>query len=82
MTFQPKTLICCDCKNNFIFSAEQQELFQSRGFGNQPQRCLTCRQMYEIKHNENNAASQNKSGFTSDIFGKLLRLRQRYVNPL
>ncbi len=44
MSFEDKTLQCVDCGNSFTFSADEQELFQSRGFTNEPKRCLQCRQ--------------------------------------
>jgi CxxC-x17-CxxC domain-containing protein len=44
MSFQDKTLTCSDCNNSFTFSAEEQEQFQTRGYTNEPKRCLECRQ--------------------------------------
>ena len=44
MAYNDKTLECSDCGDSFIFSAEEQELFQSRGFTNEPKRCHVCRQ--------------------------------------
>ena len=44
MAFEDRTIQCADCGAEFIFSASEQELFQSRGFTNDPRRCLTCRQ--------------------------------------
>ena len=44
MSFQDKTIQCSDCGSTFTFSAEEQELFQSRGYTNEPKRCPTCRQ--------------------------------------
>ncbi len=44
MGFEDKTIQCSDCGNEFTFSAEEQELFQSRGYTNEPKRCLPCRQ--------------------------------------
>jgi len=44
MVFQDKSLQCSDCGTTFTFSAEEQELFQSRGHTNDPKRCPTCRQ--------------------------------------
>jgi CxxC-x17-CxxC domain-containing protein len=38
-----KTLVCVDCGNEFIFTAGEQEFFNSRGFINDPKRCQTCR---------------------------------------
>ena len=44
MSFQDKSLQCSDCGAAFTFSADEQELFASRGYTNEPKRCLTCRQ--------------------------------------
>ena len=44
MSFEDKTLTCSDCGKDFTFSADEQELFQSRGYTNEPKRCLECRQ--------------------------------------
>jgi len=44
MSFQDKSIQCSDCGATFIFSAEEQELFQSRGYTNEPKRCPPCRQ--------------------------------------
>jgi CxxC-x17-CxxC domain-containing protein len=44
MSFEEKSLQCSDCGATFTFSAEEQELFQSRGYTNEPKRCPSCRQ--------------------------------------
>jgi len=44
MGFQDKQIQCSDCGATFTFSAEEQELFQSRGYTNEPKRCPSCRQ--------------------------------------
>jgi CxxC-x17-CxxC domain-containing protein len=44
MAFKDKTLQCSDCGATFTFSAEEQELFQSRGYTNEPKRCPSCRE--------------------------------------
>jgi CxxC-x17-CxxC domain-containing protein len=44
MALQDKTLTCADCGTTFTFSASEQELFQTRGYQNEPKRCPTCRQ--------------------------------------
>ena len=44
MSFEDKSLQCSDCGTTFTFSAEEQELFQSRGYTNEPKRCEPCRQ--------------------------------------
>lgn len=44
MAFKDKSLQCSDCGTTFTFSAEEQELFASRGYTNEPKRCPSCRQ--------------------------------------
>ena len=44
MSFEDKTLQCTDCGTTFVFSAEEQEFFQSKGYTNDPKRCPSCRQ--------------------------------------
>ncbi len=44
MAFKDKTLKCSDCGNEFTFSAEDQEFFQSKGYTNEPKRCPPCRE--------------------------------------
>jgi CxxC-x17-CxxC domain-containing protein len=43
MSFVDKTLVCRDCGQKFIFTAGEQEFYQSRGLLNEPGRCLDCR---------------------------------------
>ena len=44
MSFEDKSLQCSDCGATFTFSVEEQELFQSKGYLNEPKRCPSCRQ--------------------------------------
>jgi CxxC-x17-CxxC domain-containing protein len=44
LSFEDKTLTCADCGSDFTFTAEEQEFFQSKGYTNEPKRCLSCRQ--------------------------------------
>ncbi len=44
MGFEDKSIQCVDCGTDFIFSAAEQELFSSKGYMNDPKRCLPCRQ--------------------------------------
>jgi CxxC-x17-CxxC domain-containing protein len=44
MSFQDKTIQCADCGTSFTFGVQEQELFASRGYTNEPKRCPTCRQ--------------------------------------
>lgn len=41
--FKPLQLTCVDCDQTFIFSAEEQQFFWSKGLS-QPKRCKDCRE--------------------------------------
>jgi CxxC-x17-CxxC domain-containing protein len=43
MAFADKTLTCRDCGAEFVFTAGEQEFYQSRGLRNEPSRCPNCR---------------------------------------
>ena len=59
MSFQDKSLQCFDCGANFTFSAEEQELFQSRGYTNEPKRCLSCRQARKSEQHGNSGYNRS-----------------------
>lgn len=42
MPLPDKTLTCSDCGQEFLFSGDDQEFYQSRGFS-EPKRCRSCR---------------------------------------
>ena len=44
MSFVDKELQCSECGATFTFSASEQETFASRGYTNEPRRCLPCRE--------------------------------------
>ena len=44
MSFADRTLTCRDCGQQFVFTAGEQEFYQSRGLVNDPGRCPDCRQ--------------------------------------
>ena len=43
MALSDTTLACVECGGEFIFTAGEQEFFNSRGFSNEPKRCRSCR---------------------------------------
>ena len=40
---QDKTIVCKDCGQEFVFTANEQAFYQEKGFNNEPQRCKYCR---------------------------------------
>ena len=49
MVFQDKSIQSTDCETTFTFSAEEQELFQSRGYANDPKHCPAYRQAKKLE---------------------------------
>ncbi|MDX9858259.1 MAG: zinc-ribbon domain-containing protein [candidate division Zixibacteria bacterium] len=45
--FEPRVLICCDCGEEFVFTAGAQEYFAERGFSEDPKRCKACHTLYK-----------------------------------
>jgi hypothetical protein len=52
MSFQDKSIRCSDCGTTFTFSAGEQEFFQTKGFTNEPKRCLSCRRTNKARRSE------------------------------
>lgn len=50
--FEDKTLECKDCNEEFLFTAGEQEFYESRGFENEPHRCKPCRDARKAARNE------------------------------
>lgn len=59
---EDKTLACSDCGNTFTFSADEQELFKSRGYTNEPKRCPSCRQARKSQRFGTSGGSSYSSG--------------------
>jgi CxxC-x17-CxxC domain-containing protein len=59
MSFAVKSLQCVDCKKDFIFSIEEQQLHASHGFVNAPGRCPPCRQTKKSGRIQNEDASED-----------------------
>ncbi|MFC1925069.1 zinc-ribbon domain-containing protein [Chloroflexota bacterium] len=43
MSFEDKSIVCCDCRATFTFTAGEQEFYETKGFTNEPRRCQSCR---------------------------------------
>ena len=43
MAFTDQNLYCRDCNQEFVFTAGEQEFYESRGLVNAPSRCPSCR---------------------------------------
>ncbi len=68
MSLEDKTLTCRECGADFIFTAGEQEFYQSKGLQNAPSRCLPCRQLAKSARNAANGG--NYGGFSSGGGGR------------
>jgi hypothetical protein len=59
MSFQDKSIQCSNCGTTFTFSAGEQEFFQSKGFTNEPKRCLSCRRANKAQRSDSGNHSYN-----------------------
>jgi len=50
---QDKTLVCEDCKQEFVFTMGEQEFYQEKGLL-EPKYCLICRGKYEAQQRNKN----------------------------
>jgi CxxC-x17-CxxC domain-containing protein len=68
MVFQDKSIQCSDCGTTFTFNSEEQEIFASRGYANDPKRCPACRQARKAQQNGNSSfgnSNYQSSGYSS-----------------
>ena len=40
--YGPRVLICCECGEEFVFTAAAQQYFAERGYTEDPKRCKAC----------------------------------------
>jgi len=62
MSFQDKTLVCRDCKEEFVFTTGEQEFYQQKGFTNEPTRCPDCRRAAKASRGGGGSSSSYSSG--------------------
>ncbi|MFC1847501.1 CxxC-x17-CxxC domain-containing protein [Chloroflexota bacterium] len=65
MIYQDKSIDCFECATTFIFGAEEQEQFASRGYTNEPKRCPTCRDARKAAQFANGGSSYGNRSYNS-----------------
>ncbi len=57
--FEPKILICCECKQEFAFTVAAQQYFAERGYAEDPKRCKTCHTQHKkIQRNKHSGETE------------------------
>ena len=44
VSYEDKTIVCTDCGQEFVHSADDQTRYAERGFAHEPKRCRECRE--------------------------------------
>ena len=65
MTYQDKQIQCSECGNSFTFTAREQEFFATKGYTNEPKRCLNCRQARRSTRNDGGRDGGPRQMFTA-----------------
>jgi CxxC-x17-CxxC domain-containing protein len=52
MDFQDRPIQCIDCRNEFVFTAGEQEFYERKGFKEVPKRCKPCREARKARRSE------------------------------
>ena len=68
MDFQDRPLQCLDCKNEFIFTAGEQEFYERKGFKEIPKRCKPCRDARKTRRGDS-GANANGNGYGGNGYG-------------
>ena len=67
MSFEDKTLICVDCNEEFVHSAEDQAFYAERGFSNAPKRCRECRSKRKFQGGRSRGGSEGGQRESHDV---------------
>ncbi len=62
MPFEDKTIVCADCGQEFVHSADDQARYAERGFTNEPKRCRECREKRKAQGPGASAGAPRSSG--------------------
>lgn len=65
MEFQDRPLTCLDCKNEFIFTAGEQEFYDRKGFREIPKRCKPCRDARKARRPDGGGMNGNGNGYAN-----------------
>ncbi len=60
MEFEDRTLVCEDCSEEWIFSADEQQFFDERGYQT-PKRCKPCRQKRKMSRTGSSQGFQERT---------------------
>jgi len=63
MTYQDKSIKCCDCGATFTFTSGEQSFYAGKGFSNEPKRCMSCRATKKAQRDGGSESSYRSSRY-------------------
>ncbi len=63
MSFEDKMIVCADCSEEFVHSADDQARYAERGFAHEPKRCRPCREKRKSQGGGGGGGSRGSGGF-------------------
>jgi len=70
MSYTDKALACRDCSKEFVFTAGEQEFYDTKGFTNQPTRCPECRAQRKSSSSSRNSGPKTMHATVCSSCGK------------
>src|SRR2546426_6168308 len=64
--FTNRLLVCRDCQQEFVFTAGEQEFYESRGLTNAPSRCPACRAEHKAQGETRSWSRSERTGVRSE----------------
>lgn len=68
--FRDKILTCVDCKQEFAFTASEQEYFVERGIYSNPKRCQTCDAVFRSKQRNRDSNDSDLEDSSGNLGGE------------
>jgi hypothetical protein len=57
-SFEPRVLICCECREEFVFTAAAQQYFAEKGYNEDPKRCKSCHMSHKRHQRDHQVVHQ------------------------
>ena len=61
--FEPRILVCAECGEEFVFTAEAQQYFAERGYTDDPKRCKSCHTQFKKAQREQQQPNGQPAAF-------------------
>lgn len=66
-SFESRVLICCECREEFVFTVAAQQYFAEKGYSDDPKRCKSCHTAQKKNQREHHSVHQG-GGDPDDSF--------------